>query len=560
MAKKSIVDIEINDEKFKAFLSSFEKYTAALGETSTQWHQMGQTMGAAILAAHKVMEEASKADAASKKKALDATKKQKDAAEGVAKAWKIASNGAASMANNLERMTLSLVKWSTIWGGALGLIGAGGSLFGLERLAASASTSRRSATGLGISIGEQKAFGVQFGRTVDESKLSELQNSRFDWSRRGAYSAMGISDPEQGSVTELALRMMRRAQQMYRPGMSEQELQASGVGQFFNREELNRLRGTNLATTEKAYRSDVGKLGYGDDVARSWQDFNVKLRESGETIEKTLIVSLGKLEEKGTLSHLSDSLTKLVEALGESPKVAHWLDTLANSFERLAKWLGTNDPSSASSDWKDKSVAQRGFDLLIDPVGSKRASMASDGYEPIPGKAGLFRQIGKDRPEYQNPSGGLSIFGIPLASGSGWRKTSSYHNPGNIMVPGTHHLETYASDAEGIRHVASLLQRYQRKFHLGTIEGFIRKYAPPGENDVEAYIRDVSQRTGFKRGERLDLSNEDTMSKLVSAVTKHEDRKSNFTPTQVKVAIENKTGSNVVVNAKSASVAASGGQ
>lgn len=58
-----------------------------------------------------------------------------------------------SIANNLARSATSLFDIFTITGAIGALVGLGGGLFGLERLASSVTGSRKEALGLGIEYG-----------------------------------------------------------------------------------------------------------------------------------------------------------------------------------------------------------------------------------------------------------------------------------------------------------------------------------------------------------------------------------------------------------------------
>lgn len=55
----------------------------------------------------------------------------------------------------------------------------------------------------------------------------------------------------------------------------------------------------------------------------------------------------------------------------------------------------------------------------------------------------------------------------------------------------------------GIRALLLLIDRYVYNRYAVTIEGIIKRYAPPAENDTNAYIDFVCSHTGIKRSERL---------------------------------------------------------
>lgn len=80
----------------------------------------------------------------------------------------------------------------------------------------------------------------------------------------------------------------------------------------------------------------------------------------------------------------------------------------------------------------------------------------------------------------------------------------------------------FDSSVWGIRAMAKLLQNYQKRYGLDSVEQIIARWAPNNENDTESYISSVSKNMGVTRAQRLDLQNVDTLSRLVKAVIRHE--------------------------------------
>ena len=120
MTVKSVIEIDVLDEKFKAFQAAFEKYKKSVDEQSKKWKEVNKTL-----------EEAEK-----RQKAFN-----KALQEG-AESLKGAVGHTASIAKNMASAALSAAKWLTY-----SAIGGG---FGLGGLAAGASNLRREATGLGV--------------------------------------------------------------------------------------------------------------------------------------------------------------------------------------------------------------------------------------------------------------------------------------------------------------------------------------------------------------------------------------------------------------------------
>lgn len=74
----------------------------------------------------------------------------------------------------------------------------------------------------------------------------------------------------------------------------------------------------------------------------------------------------------------------------------------------------------------------------------------------------------------------------------------------------------------GIRAMIIILRNYQRKHGLNTISGIIKRWAPPNENNTQAYIISVAQATGVPPDQRIDTRDSRFMVKLLQAIIKHE--------------------------------------
>lgn len=93
------------------------------------------------------------------------------------------------------------------------------------------------------------------------------------------------------------------------------------------------------------------------------------------------------------------------------------------------------------------------------------------------------------------------------------------NNPGALMPGGK--LATYPDMQTGLAALDSNLQSYGKQ-GISTVSGVISKWAPPNENDTQAYIQDVSQRLGIKPDQKIDLSNPLVRQSLSTAIALHE--------------------------------------
>ena len=106
-------------------------------------------------------------------------------------------------------------------------------------------------------------------------------------------------------------------------------------------------------------------------------------------------------------------------------------------------------------------------------------------------------------------------------------------NPGNIRHSSSRYrgavrpsrdpaFKEFESIEWGYRAIFVTLNTYRRKYGLRTIREMITRWAPPIENHTEAYIRAVSNRTGFSPDEEIDTCSERQMIPFVAAISEVE--------------------------------------
>jgi hypothetical protein len=128
-------------------------------------------------------------------------------------------------------------------------------------------------------------------------------------------------------------------------------------------------------------------------------------------------------------------------------------------------------------------------------------------------------------------------------------------NPGDLRWAGQTGAEEgeggfakFKTEEEGLRAMAAQLKLYQNRDKLMTLSGIISKYAPSSENKTSDYIAAVAGKTGVNPNAPLNLNDPDVLSKVMSAMTKMENGRSNFTPEGIKIVISNNTGGNSTVS------------
>lgn len=103
---------------------------------------------------------------------------------------------------------------------------------------------------------------------------------------------------------------------------------------------------------------------------------------------------------------------------------------------------------------------------------------------------------------------------IRHAKGTRWQGMSANQNDKDFVQ--------FTGPQWGIRAIARTLITYQDKHGLRTIRLVISRWAPPNENNTEAYIRQVATRVGVSPDGWIDIYDYRTMRVLVEAIIRHE--------------------------------------
>ena len=268
MSVKSVIEIDVNDDKFKAFQAAFDRYQKILNQQSKKWEEVNKVFD-------------------------DITKKQKNFSKAVRdseKGLKDAVISTGNIARNMASAALSAAKWV-----AFGAIGSG---FGLGGIASSASDYRRQALGLGISTGQLRSANLAYGRVFNpESALSNIANIQNDPASKQILARLG-GQTGQNPADQLGTVYRSAIQQFKQFGQNPQFAEALGLTKIFSLEDLR--RGANM-TAKELNELDAQFKRYSDDLkvsdsnSKAWQDFWYELKKAGNTIETSIIKNLADL-------------------------------------------------------------------------------------------------------------------------------------------------------------------------------------------------------------------------------------------------------------------------
>ncbi|HBR4578555.1 lytic transglycosylase domain-containing protein [Klebsiella pneumoniae] len=363
MVAKSIVDIDVNDDKFVAFMERFREYQSALDDLPEAWRVAAVGIGESSKQTEKAKGEAKGLGAEFNAVAeailtinsgidrlntnLEDSKKKQDEFNKSTRSAKgflsDATKDAKSLAGHIKEATASLLSWGGIVGIFTGILGVGG-LFGINRLAATTGAQRFTSLGLGTSIGALDSTAINYQKALGNpaGTLGAIRDSQMDLSKRWTFQAMGINNPDQDPA-KLLPQMIRNARDIFvQNGSTLQGAQAHGLTNFFTLDDLNRFKNMSdeeITAMEKRAQQDARMLQITDQQARQWQDFNVQLDYSSQSIRNTFVRGLGPLTPQ--LSKLSDALSGAIDTVLKSPELGKWIDALAGGIERFGNYLAS---------------------------------------------------------------------------------------------------------------------------------------------------------------------------------------------------------------------------
>lgn len=593
MAAKSIVEIDVQDEKFQSFLEKFNEYQKALGELPEQWRGAVHGLGEAAKETERVRdgtEGITKAFAdgvaalASVNDGLDrlngnlekATKTQTEfnkKSGGARNFLNKASKDAKSLAGHIKDATTSLLSWGTVLGLFSGLAGAGG-LWGLNHLAGNASAQRFTAMGLGTTAGGLNSTAVDFQKALGNpvGTLGAIRDAQLDLSKRWQFRAMGVDNPDRDPA-ELLPEMIKAARDIFvRNGSTQQGAEAYGLTNYFTLDDLNRFKKMSdeeIDAMAKQAQQDTRRLQLTDQQLRQWQDFNIQLDRSKVSIGNTFIRGLAPLAPE--LGKLSDAFSGAIETVLKSPELGKWIDGLSDGIRRFGNYLASPEFQ------KDVEAFISGVERLgrvigkvIDWISGKsditaddiksRSSILSDEKRTDPVTSETYTPGGDDDPRVWSWLKGVKKF---FASGDvkpvdgkqadvhakGRTIADRFNNPANLRYAAGYKtantrsgkFAVFPSLDEGVLAAAKQLQIYGTK-GINNIHDIISKWAPSNENNTKAYIGHVVNATGRSEFEKLNLNDTRTLAKLITAMSVKEGAGSRLSEGKVIQIINNAGG------------------
>ena len=320
---KQVIQIEVEDQSFKAFVEAFGKFQQALTDAQKKLDEVGK-----------------KSDEAGKKgkNSFENFRKELDSLSRSAQAvltplMKIGSV-IYDVAKSAASTALSFAKWL-----AFGAIGSG---FGLGGLASSVVNVGGQARSAGMTSGQLRAAKTAYGKfDIDvEGLLSKITEARSDPSKWAAFQALGVTNPQSGSTADILAQVLKGGK-----ARAGEAIAGGGVKDLISPllgiQELRNLQGLSSERLYEAARRQKQLAPQYETSERGWQDFFQALQEAGQQIETSLIKNLITLTP--VLSKLALTISKDLNELLTSKGFHEGLKNFGDLILQFAKYLGSKD-------------------------------------------------------------------------------------------------------------------------------------------------------------------------------------------------------------------------
>ena len=516
MALKSVLDIDVEDAKFKRFAELFSKYNEALAKQPGMWSKVGKAQGEAAKTAA-MMTAAMMAQADHMKEIAHAEREQQRHLTMASRLWTGIAGSSKSVSHHIARATVTLLKWSTITAGL-----ATGGLYAVDRMANSVAGERRSSRGLGMSIGSMKAFGTDFGRYVDPNAfLTGIMNMRTNPAMSGALWALGVnpmgSERQVALETLNALRARAKATPTSQLGLILQSLPGF---QGVSVEDLQRMKASRAANWNAQYAHlarDSRSMNIGSSTALAWQNFATEMQRAGQQIFKLFVTDLVPLAKP---------LTGLVRGFEHVVGVVMSKDgVVEEGINKLAKWMQNFNGKITAPSFL-KSVEHFTSDVGTVAKGMHQFALFVQGFEKHPFRTAAHTYFEAATFGPREAWAGLKWVGRAIM---GDTIGDQYNNPGNLKfahqpgaTKGWHNFAKFGTPYEGLLAMGNQLRLYNKR-GIDTVSSIVSTYAPAsaGNNDA-AYTKFLDQFLHVKSNQRLALNDPTIKAELMRGMIRLE--------------------------------------
>jgi hypothetical protein len=317
---KPVIEIDVNDAKFKSFAAAVEKFKATAIQIDDHMKGFGKQADEAAKKGQNAFMKMRNSVDNFNKSLINMKKSAADLVSPFTQIAKVIGGIAASIAG----AAFNLAKWV-----AFGAIGGG---FGLGALANSASDTRKTASGYGVSAAELRSTVAYRQYGDPEQLLGNIANTQNDPTKGWAYSQLGVNHPQGQNPMDVLRQVMLNGGGAYNKFKNNPA--ALGLLSSVLSPEAGRM----LANAPKGEVQNAAahqqQLAKSFDVADAgMRKFSQTLAEAGEKIETSLIGAFNKLGP--VLSKLTTQITNMISKGLNSEGFKDFTNNLGKGIETL---------------------------------------------------------------------------------------------------------------------------------------------------------------------------------------------------------------------------------
>lgn len=417
-----------------------------------------------------------------------------------------------------------------------------------------------------------KEFLVKLGWKIDERSFKKFDEATGLSTK--SVGKLGVSVVAVGAAVEaFAIKVAKSFDTLYwaskRTGSSAEEINAFGyaIGQMGGNaddaksslENLARFMRSNPGAGNFLTRALGVKPEHLKDAAKVMNDLAATFQRMPMYLatryagmlgidEKTMLA----MRDKGTLFGKEDAYAKMAAAAGVDQ------DALAKSSMEFINQLKTLESTfgllTARLEQGLLPVMGKINGFLLGLAGDHPGT-AAKGFVNWAGKhsylPGLVDWIGE-----HSPFGGLFTGAESAGEAIGRRNIETRgirnNNPGNLRswgnTPRVGGFAAFPNAQAGLSAMARQLGLYGQR-GVDTLTGIVSRWAPSSDgNNVAAYIGDMMKQTGFGAAQHLNMSDPDTLQRLMSGIIMHENGRNPYSPGMI--AAGARSGANATLHQK----------
>lgn len=348
MAKKPIIEIDIQDEKFQKFLKAYGEFEDSIKDIPSSWKRVdnaisgsgkrmsalsakaAQSLGLSAKNAQK-LDNALKAAAGQTKNLGDNAKKSSGGFDALRKS----AEKTRKVIRGIWRLTKKLGKFSL---GAIGLSGAG--LWGLADLTGAATSRERESLAAGVSPGVMAAWKTSLWSLQNPGAiLNKIATARQTASGQAALN-IGAPGWQNMTVSQTAAKYLETSQAMMKRARGSHTALTQAEARLSLLDTPNLLALMNMKKGLLPSQLDLARraapsMQFDAGTAKKWADLQVALEQAGYKVSTALINALSKLAPK--ITQFSETMTnQLVKFIG-SKEFSQDVDSFIKGIKLLAQ-------------------------------------------------------------------------------------------------------------------------------------------------------------------------------------------------------------------------------